>query len=149
MIYFARIGEDGPIKIGTTIHVRTRMRELENKHGVPLDLLAVRDGGRKAERQHHVKFSHLRIGLTEEFEPADDLLEYIRQECRVPGPHDLEREPAAPPVRTDLIVFPSTAAFRDWVKQLAKSEDRTVAVVFTRAITEYAERAKFEPPPER
>jgi hypothetical protein len=46
-------------------------------YGQPLALLATMPGDRSTEREIHERFSHLRLGKTEQFQPGRDLLEFI------------------------------------------------------------------------
>lgn len=109
MVYFVRIGPEGPVKIGTTTELRRRLKDLEAEYGVKLVVLGVRDGGLDAEREHHRMFDHLRLnrghckGRSERFSPGDDLLDYVRRECRIPDLLDgLPEGERACPVRLDL-----------------------------------------------
>ncbi len=98
MIYFLQPTIGGPVKIGTSINVEARHRQLEAHFGQPLALLAVVEGGPKEERAWHDRFAHLRLGRTEQFRPAFELMEAIGRPLLVganpeaveamPGPHD-------------------------------------------------------------
>lgn len=71
-VYFAQARTTGQIKIGFSIDVSRRIRQIR-----PLsDLLATVDGGRTVEREMHDRFDHLRVA-GEWFSPGDDLLEFI------------------------------------------------------------------------
>ncbi len=97
MIYFARLGPGGPIKVGTTIDLLRRLKEHEKAFGVEVIVLGVRDGGKDEERRHHRMFAHLRLkpgesGPCERFRPGPELLDYIRRECRMPDLFDGAKE---------------------------------------------------------
>lgn len=78
MIYFVRRPDGGPIKIGTTVRLSSRIKQLRDEYG-DLIVLAVLDGGRDVEQALHDRFAHLgRAG--EWFEPGDDLLAFIMTE---------------------------------------------------------------------
>lgn len=77
MIYFVQPVDGGPIKIGTTINLESRIRSLERHYGRKLAVLATMDGSYDEEKAIHDRFSHLRFGRTELFRPAFDLLEFI------------------------------------------------------------------------
>jgi hypothetical protein len=80
MIYFVQDGDHGPIKIGCTDQPRHRFSMLK-KVCPGMRLLAVLDGGFDVEQGLHRKFVHLRRGKStknEWFNPAEDLLEFIR-----------------------------------------------------------------------
>lgn len=79
MIYFLQPIGGGRIKIGTTIQLSYRLKQLASEFGDDLEVLAIIDGDRPEERQLHRKFAHLRT-VGEWFEPGDDLLGFIRSE---------------------------------------------------------------------
>jgi DNA-binding XRE family transcriptional regulator len=80
MIYFIKSAR-GRIKIGTTIRLKQRLKELETGHGEPLEVLAVADGSTEAERYLHRRFAHLRV-MGEWFESGEDLMALIASDCR-------------------------------------------------------------------
>jgi hypothetical protein len=88
MIYFAQSTDGGPIKIGTTADVESRLRQLEAHYGRPLALLATMPGGRDEERAIHRRFALLRFGRTEQFRPAPDLLAFIGRPLLVDPNHE-------------------------------------------------------------
>jgi hypothetical protein len=91
MIYFVQAASGGAIKIGHSQDVDARVRRLESWHGRPLALLATRPGGRAEEQEWHRRFSHLRLGRTEQFRPAAELLEAIGRPLLVgPNPDAVE-----------------------------------------------------------
>lgn len=96
MIYFMQQPEGGPIKIGCTINLDYRRKQLETRYGCPLVVLATRDGGRDAEAEIHARFAPLRFGKTEQFRPGPDLLTFIGRPAE---PHS---EPIALMRRTAL-----------------------------------------------
>lgn len=83
MIYFARIGAAGPIKIGKTIDLGARLEAHARDYGMALTVLAVIDGGVDLEYQVHRRFAHLSLnsdrmrGRVELFAAGADLLEFI------------------------------------------------------------------------
>jgi hypothetical protein len=76
MIYFIRRPDDGWIKIGVTVRLSERLKQLCAEFGGELEVLAVVDGSRARERELHRQFSHLRA-VGEWFEPGDDLTGFI------------------------------------------------------------------------
>jgi hypothetical protein len=77
MIYFAQLA-NGNIKIGYTYQpIRDRLIILECATKGPVKLLAVEEGGRKREEELHNKFSHLRLGRSEQFTPERSLMRHI------------------------------------------------------------------------
>lgn len=77
MIYFAQAVGGGPIKIGCSVDVDTRIRALEHHYKQPLVLLATMPGGRDEERMIHEKFAEHRLRRTEQFRPAAEIMEFI------------------------------------------------------------------------
>ncbi len=90
MVYFARVGTDGPIKIGCSAHVRSRLHSLSSHLGRQVILLRVMEGGIETESEIHKRFAHLRLdrwhnpeGRTRDgrkpelFRPEADLMEFI------------------------------------------------------------------------
>lgn len=77
MVYFVQPIDGGPIKIGCSRDVPTRIQQLESHYGCRLALLATMEGGRSEERAIHERFAHLRFGRTEQFQPGPDLMDFI------------------------------------------------------------------------
>lgn len=77
-VYFMRVGETGPIKIGFTKNVRHRLSVVQVDNPTLVRLIAVTEGGRKEEFQLHKRFAKYRL-YGEWFEPSTELLEYINQ----------------------------------------------------------------------
>jgi hypothetical protein len=69
--------DGGPIKIGSTRNIKERHRKLQSRYGQTLEILAVFDGGLSEEREIQEKFSHLRLGRTEQFRPGADLMAFL------------------------------------------------------------------------
>ncbi len=88
MIYFVRIGENGPVKIGTTLCLPTRLKQHESDFRCDLIVLGVMDGGRVTESQVHLQFAHLRCSGKELFDGTEELLFYIKKHCRIPDLFD-------------------------------------------------------------
>lgn len=76
--YFVQKGADGPIKIGYTANITTRMRSLRVKHGKDCRLLATRAGGRGREGTYHFQFAYHFIG-NEWFHPHPEILAEIER----------------------------------------------------------------------
>lgn len=75
-VYFAQL-PTGAIKIGHSDDVPTRLKQLEAHYGVPLVLLHTEPGSRPEEEGWHERFDHLRLGRSEQFMPAADLMAAI------------------------------------------------------------------------
>jgi Meiotically up-regulated gene 113 len=76
-VYFLQAGHDGPIKIGWSADVRSRMSMLQTGQPHELRLLLLLEGGdQKTEKVMHRRFaaSHLR---GEWFRPSTDLLAFV------------------------------------------------------------------------
>ncbi len=74
VVYFVAGGE--LIKIGTTIDLETRLKDLQNMSATAIAFLSSMPGGYKEERELHVRFAHLRAH-GEWFRRGDDLLAFI------------------------------------------------------------------------
>ena len=98
--------DGGPVKIGHSEDVDRRREQLESHYGRPLALLKVMPGGRDEERALHERFAEHRIGRTEQFRPAPDLMEFIGRPLLVGANPDaieaMESAPARHAVRMDL-----------------------------------------------
>ncbi|MFE2712231.1 helix-turn-helix domain-containing protein [Streptomyces mirabilis] len=82
IVYYIRRGL--LVKIGTTRSPEQRFLNL-----LPDEILAVEPGDRTQERKRHVQFKHLRLGTSEHFKPAPDLMDHIamvRTEHGAPDP---------------------------------------------------------------
>jgi hypothetical protein len=60
VVYFIG-GEDGPIKIGFTTELPSRLRSLQNSSPVPIRLLAAVHGDRALEAEYHRRFAAHRL----------------------------------------------------------------------------------------
>ncbi len=76
VVYFARINDDGPIKIGFSFNLRQRVYSLRAEFGQNLKIIGTIDGDRKVEKALHKRFSAVALGQ-EWFDPAPELLQYI------------------------------------------------------------------------
>jgi len=105
MVYFARIREDRPIKIGFSDDVDRRLIQLERHCRQPLALLHVMDGVPDGERGIHERFAHLRLGMTEQFRPGADLMEFVGKPLHVrPDPDAVEVLKPRSPEPDDITV---------------------------------------------
>lgn len=79
-VYFVRSGEVGPIKIGMSRNVSSRVAELQSNSGERLTLLAVIETAEPGatERDLHRRFSDLRLH-GEWFRPEAHLMRFIEQ----------------------------------------------------------------------
>ncbi|WP_344790121.1 GIY-YIG nuclease family protein [Gryllotalpicola daejeonensis] len=67
VVYYIRFGDR--MKIGTTSNLRQRMAKLWHE-----DLVALERGGRARERARHAQFARARLGTSEWFELAPELV---------------------------------------------------------------------------
>ena len=77
-VYFIRLGDDGPIKIGYTKNIKRRLITIQVDNPLLVRLIAVMVGGRKEEYQLHRIYSKYRL-YGEWFEPSSELLGFISQ----------------------------------------------------------------------
>lgn len=78
-VYFIQSdGPDGPIKIGVSMSVKGRMRDLQVANPKPLRLIGKMPGSSRDERKIHRQFKHLHI-RGEWFRPGNDLLIFVHQ----------------------------------------------------------------------
>jgi excisionase family DNA binding protein len=79
-VYFAQ-AESGPIKVGVSKSPNQRIAEIQTGNSERVRLLGVVVGDRKTERAVHAQFASLRLH-GEWFRPAEELLEFIKQNGR-------------------------------------------------------------------
>jgi Meiotically up-regulated gene 113 len=81
LIYFIQSPEGDQIKIGTTLRMARRLRQLIRLRGTKLRVLAIVPGDHAREAELHRQFGHLRME-GEWFDPGPDLLKFIRDHGR-------------------------------------------------------------------
>lgn len=154
MIYFLQPIAGGAVKIGYSVDVEARHRQLENHYGQRLALLATMAGGPEEETAVHDRFAHLRIagkgrrgGFPEQFRPAPELMAFIgRPLLAHPDPDAVA--PLYPAfVR---IGIKATPEWSEWLARAAKHFRTTSAGLIDRALAEWTAAQGFkEAPPER
>lgn len=76
-VYFLRpVGQDGPVKIGSSIFPWSRLKTFASWSPVALELVAMIPGDQKLERRFHARFMHLH-SHGEWFHAARDLTETL------------------------------------------------------------------------
>ena len=85
MIYFAQAGDGGPVKIGFSSNVESRLASLRCASASEIVLLNTRPGSMKAERLLHSRLERHRL-RGEWFEPAEDVLAEAASKEPVPEP---------------------------------------------------------------
>lgn len=80
IIYFIQRGTTGPIKIGISADVGSRLAALQTASHEPLTVIGTMRGSYKLESSLHQLFSRFRI-RGEWFSPAEEILTYIADNC--------------------------------------------------------------------
>ena len=148
MVYFMQSVDGGPIKIGCSINLQQRREKLEQEYGTPLAVLATIDGGRAEEQAIHARFSHLRLGRSEQFRPGSDLLAFIGRPLLVgPNPDAVEAMPSL--VKPMAIQIRGSVEWKAWAERMAKHDGRALAGLVDRALQMYGRQIGFneEAPP--
>ncbi len=146
MIYFMQSPDGGPVKIGYSGDVEARARQLESHYGKPLAVLATVPGDRAEEAEMHRRFAHLRLGRTEQFRPAPELMDFIGRPLLVGANPDAVE--AIEPLATQ-VTLKGSPEWSQWLGELSTKLRTTKAGIIDRALTELAERSGFREPPER
>jgi Meiotically up-regulated gene 113 len=144
LIYFVQSPDGGPVKIGHSGDFPTRVRQLEAHYGQPLAVLATMDGGREEEAELHHRFAHLRLGRTEQFRPASDLVAYIGRPVGPPGGGSTE--PLVP--TSASIAIKGSPEYRDWINSVSKDTLIPVASIVRDAVAKWAIGRGYTAPPE-
>ena len=96
MIYFARVGESGPVKVGCSTDPLQRLASLQTGHPERLSIIRLTDGDRREEGYYHLCFSDLHIsGEWFRFDPRMLTVNLGLAEIPVPVMPDRKR-PARP-----------------------------------------------------
>ncbi len=90
-VYFIQASDGGPIKIGVTTNLRSRLKSLQTGHAVPVCVLLSLSGDEADERRLHARFAHLRMS-GEWFRPEPELLSFIESVTSVANRHALGLE---------------------------------------------------------
>jgi hypothetical protein len=75
-VYFMRMGDGGPIKIGHAQNVAKRRTAFQIAVASTVEVLSVIDGGAETEAEVHRQFGHLRL-RGELFRPDQELMAHI------------------------------------------------------------------------
>ena len=145
MIYFAKSNRTMRIKIGKSMRLRQRLKQLEVLHGEQLDVLGIMDGYTKEERELHRKFDHLNV-RHEWFLPEPELLSFIARNGR---PWDGKDEVFPGDGKLSLHIRCSEA----WLRRLEEAKDErnlpSVTYLVEVALRDYFETNKMKPLPRR
>jgi hypothetical protein len=142
MIYFMQPTDGGPVKIGYTENLEQRRLNLESAYRRPLAVLATMEGGREEEAAIHQRFDHLRIGRSEQFRPAADLMCFIVRPLLV-GPNPDAIEPMEDHRKPLIIQVRGSRAYKEWYEELARFDGLSPTALFDRAIRRYAKEIGF------
>lgn len=119
MIYFARAGDDGPIKIGKSKNPIGRLAGLRTASAASVQLMAVMAGDEDEEEHIHKRFAADRL-RGEWFRPSVELLSFISElepcDC-VRRKTVSEKRPPPPPVTpAELVAWRKS---RGWTQRRA------------------------------
>lgn len=146
MIYFAQSVDGGPVKIGYSAAVDTRIRHLEAFYGRPLALLTTMEGDRETEREIHKRFAGVRLGRTEQFQPTAELMAFIGRPLLVgvnPQAVELMEQPKT-------ILIRGTGEWAAWLEGGAEFCRLDVAKLIDLAVVAYLKKEGYGvPPPKR
>jgi hypothetical protein len=135
MIYFAQL-PGGAIKIGCMEDVETRLSQLGSHYGTELALLVTMPGDRSVEAEIHERFSHLRLGRTEQFQPGADLIQFIGKPLLVnPYPEAVE---ATPSIDKPTVTLRGGPDWKEWLEGFADHCRLDVSKLIDKALIQYA-----------
>jgi hypothetical protein len=150
VIYFAQL-PGGSIKIGTSENIELRLSGLADHYGAELALLATMPGDRSIEAEIHERFSHLRLGRTEQFRPAADLMAFIGKPLLVGiNPDAVEAFQGEPKgTQPNAITIRGSAEWKDWLDRFASRMRIKPTAIIDLALAKLAEQERFSEPPPR
>jgi len=126
VIYFVRM-PSGSVKIGCTADITTRLKTLASEFG-RVELLGTTEGSFDTEKALHQRFSHLRLGRTEQFKPAVELLAFIGTDLPFPDAVEVVATKRLPDENgkhvVSLVIDPE---LWQWVKDTARARDLTAS----------------------
>lgn len=80
VVYLMQFGEGCPVKVGYTSNIGLRLEVIGASHWRPMSLLYVVAGNRRLEGQLHRRWTRHRIGSTEWFSPAPEILAWWEEQ---------------------------------------------------------------------
>jgi hypothetical protein len=147
LIYFLQAVGGGPVKIGTSVNVDVRRKQLEWDYGRSLVLLATLPGGRDEERALHQRFAAHRLGRTEQFRPVPELMEFIGRPLLV-GANPESVEVMGVPSELTRVRLELDEAEHRRLRLAAAEENVSLTVLARRLINEALDqRGKARPTP--
>jgi hypothetical protein len=144
LVYFARLGDDGPIKIGTTGNLASRVKQLAANYECSLEVLGVMPGGRRTERMVHERFRGLRLGRSEQFQPGEPLLDFIK--CYAKQWVDPNPRAEGDAGAFWALSFYMTQEQTLWMERLALHSDLKMLGIFEHVFGRFAKDAGFDEP---
>lgn len=151
MIYFAQL-PTGSIKIGCSNDVEMRMKQLTSHYGEEPALLHVMDGDRSTEREIHGRFAAHRLGRTEQFRPAPELMAFIGRTLLVganPDAVEITEGGVTEKRRPRAIQVRASDAWKEWVSKYARIRQLSEADLINQALITMAKIDGIDPPPSR
>jgi hypothetical protein len=149
VIYFAQPVGGGPVKIGYAVDVDQRIRQLAAHYNQTLNLIAKIEGGPKVERSIHRKFAHLRFGHTEQFRPAQELMDFIGKPILVSENPELVEplRPGSSGLRHTVIHLKGSPEFVDWLEGASKQTHFQKSIITRIGYELFAEKYGLPKPP--
>lgn len=141
MIYAMQPIDGGPVKLGFTMNLQARHKQLEAHYGRRLAILATMDGDEIDERRIHKRFAHIRLPgrrrrgqYPEQFIPTAELMAFLGRPLLVGANHDAVE--AMDPVSFDPNRPDDVSVFLDRrivgkAKLIAKHEGVSVAALLS------------------
>lgn len=145
--------DGGPVKIGHSVDVDARRKQLEAHYGTPLAVLATMPGDLDTEAEVHARFEHLRYERTkkrgkrpEQFRPERDLMEFIGRPLLVAtNPETVE---AMDTTGGSVINLKGSDEYREWLEAFHKHTHIAKTTLVRLGMAKLANYYKFQPPPE-
>jgi hypothetical protein len=145
MIYFILRTDLNLIKIGTTVRLSVRLKQLRSQVKADLKVLGIMDGSYADERVLHDRFKTMRAE-GEWFINTPSLLEFIERECR---PWDETDDAPLTAGLKNIVVLRGTDEWKLWLDQLAQANSAPVTVTIEQALRLMAEKLGLPKPPKR
>jgi hypothetical protein len=145
-VYFVQAVDGGPIKIGYTENLTVRVKQLEATYARSLALLRAVEGGRIEEHAIHCQFAHLRLGRTEQFRPAPELLDFIGRPLFNAGRDEITAEAMPTVAGVTLLNLKGSERERDYVHELSMASGVPMAEIVRRGIAMWASSRGISPP---
>lgn len=133
----------GLVKIGTTIRLADRLKQVAAEIGHEPKALGVMDGDRSEEQAIHRRFSQSRV-FREWFKPSQSLKDFIEKEAR--SWEESDDFPRQPVCQFRIAASPE---WMEWINEYANFCGFSNPVTVRLMLREGAERRGLRPPPKR